>query len=158
MILNEKLSDHFELREFCVSASFPDLVEPVPEEYLPNVRKLVTSVLEPMRRLWHPMTVLSGYRSAKLNAAVGGSETSQHRRAEAADITAHRVRELFMAMLSRANKFPTGQVIGYPRQKFVHIALPSERYPVPTFFICIGPKRYQQVTNLDEATRLWKAS
>jgi uncharacterized protein YcbK (DUF882 family) len=157
VILNEKLSDHFGLSEFTVSARYPELAEPVPDHLLNNVRRLVTEVLEPIRRLWHPMTVLSGYRSEKLNKAVGGSATSQHRNAEAADIRTQNVRGLFMAMLARQKKFPTGQVIGYPANNFVHIALPSQRYPVPTFFIATGPKRYQQVSNLDEATRLWKA-
>ena len=35
-----------------------------------------------------PITVNSGYRCDKLNAAVGGVPTSQHRLGEAADITA----------------------------------------------------------------------
>lgn len=37
--------------------------------------------------LGHPMIVSSGYRSPKLNAAVGGSKTSAHCRGEAIDFT-----------------------------------------------------------------------
>lgn len=35
--------------------------------------------------LGHPMQILSGYRSPKLNAAVGGSRTSQHMSGQAVD-------------------------------------------------------------------------
>lgn len=50
---------------------------------------LVDNVLDPLRE-WYgkPITVNSGYRSPKLNTAVGGSKTSQHMKGEAADITA----------------------------------------------------------------------
>ena len=37
--------------------------------------------------LGHPVIVSSGFRSAKLNAAIGGSKTSSHMTGEALDIT-----------------------------------------------------------------------
>lgn len=50
---------------------------------------LVDNVLDPLREWYEkPITVNSGYRSPKLNTAVGGSKTSQHMKGEAADITA----------------------------------------------------------------------
>jgi zinc D-Ala-D-Ala carboxypeptidase len=151
-----QLSEHFALEEMTVSAGHPELVEPIPHHLMPNVERLATEILEPIRRLWHPMRVLSCYRPDKLNRAVGGSPTSQHREAGAADIQTQNERGLFMSMIQRPNKFPTGQVIGYPRQHFVHIALPSKRYPTPTFFVCIAPKVYQQVNNAAEANRFWE--
>ena len=49
---------------------------------------LTDSVLDPLRKLYgKPIKVTSGYRCPKLNAAVGGSQNSQHMRGEAADIT-----------------------------------------------------------------------
>ena len=51
--------------------------------------RLIDNCLDPIRRMWgRPITVNSGYRCDKLNAAVGGVPTSQHRLGEAADITA----------------------------------------------------------------------
>lgn len=48
---------------------------------------LVANVLDPLREAWgRPIVVTSGYRSAKLNRAVGGAARSQHCRGEAADI------------------------------------------------------------------------
>lgn len=50
---------------------------------------LVNNVLDPVRETWgKPITVNSGFRCPKLNAAVGGVATSQHVRGEAADISA----------------------------------------------------------------------
>ena len=40
-----------------------------------------------------PIIVNSGYRSQTVNKAVGGVPTSQHRRGEAADITAGSVKK-----------------------------------------------------------------
>lgn len=49
---------------------------------------LVDNVLDPARqRLGAPVFVTSGYRSPRLNKAVGGVPNSQHQRGEAADIT-----------------------------------------------------------------------
>jgi hypothetical protein len=48
---------------------------------------LCAAVLDPLRRhLGKPVRVNSAYRSPAVNAAVGGSKTSQHMRGEAADI------------------------------------------------------------------------
>ena len=50
---------------------------------------LMWNALDPIRRMWgKPIIVNSGYRCPKLNAAIGGSATSQHMKGEAADITA----------------------------------------------------------------------
>ncbi len=81
-----RISKNFEMREFAVSASFPHLVNPVPEMYMQNVIALVERVLQPIcdETGWHD-EITSGYRSPMLNRAVGGSKTSQHMRGEAAD-------------------------------------------------------------------------
>ena len=52
-----------------------------------NLQQLCLHVLEPLRaHLGHAVRINSGYRSAKLNAAVGGVKTSDHTRGCAADI------------------------------------------------------------------------
>ena len=87
------------------------------------------------------MRVLSGYRSPRLNAAVGGSATSQHLCAEAADLAPANGRDalaLFALLRARAAggaALPHGQVIYYPDRGFAHVALPSRRYPHPAFFV-----------------------
>lgn len=52
-----------------------------------NLRALVTNVLQPIRDRFGPVRITSGYRNHRLNAAVGGSPTSQHRTGEAADFS-----------------------------------------------------------------------
>jgi len=51
------------------------------------LERLVENVLDPLREAWGaPIIVTSGYRSPKLNAAVGGARGSQHTYGQAADI------------------------------------------------------------------------
>ena len=52
-----------------------------------NLESLVLNILDPLRAAWGgAIKVTSGYRSAELNKAVGGSPTSAHRYGYAADI------------------------------------------------------------------------
>jgi hypothetical protein len=47
---------------------------------------LCQNVLEPLRQIVQkPVIITSGYRSKKLNAAIGGSSSSQHTKGQAAD-------------------------------------------------------------------------
>lgn len=49
---------------------------------------LVDNVLDPLRTAYGaPIRITSGYRSPRLNAAVGGAKSSHHLRGMAADIT-----------------------------------------------------------------------
>lgn len=80
---------YFTIKELCVSASHPRLVE-IPnswsQEYK-NIVRLIDTVLDPLRgKLGKPIRVSSGYRPELLNNAVGGSKTSAHRYGLAADI------------------------------------------------------------------------
>jgi hypothetical protein len=154
-----QLSEHFWLHEFSVSAGHPELAKGVPPGMIFNVTKLVTEVLQPLRDAWgKPLTVLSGYRSEELNDAVGGSPTSQHRKAQAADVSSDDPYGLFVKMLTMEPRLPSGQVILYSKARgnFCHIATPSERYPVPTFFICLKPKTYTRVSSVAALKSLWK--
>lgn len=47
---------------------------------------LCKSVLQPLRNALGPISVTSGFRSAKLNKAIGGARRSHHTRGMAADI------------------------------------------------------------------------
>jgi uncharacterized protein YcbK (DUF882 family) len=53
-----------------------------------NLKALVENILDPLRSAYgRPITVTSGYRSNRLNTAVGGAVGSQHMSGQAADIT-----------------------------------------------------------------------
>lgn len=84
-----KLSNNFYLIEFTKSqvAERLNIDNSVTHEHKHNIEKLVTKLLQPLRyKLNNVITISSGYRSDKLNTAIGGSSRSQHCKGEAADI------------------------------------------------------------------------
>ena len=84
-----QLTPHFKLSEFenSSTARTRGINNKVPEHFIPSLRTLCTEVLEPLRAIVkEPIIISSGYRCPQLNAAVGGSKTSQHMKGEAADI------------------------------------------------------------------------
>jgi len=82
------LSDHFTLQEFVTSQTATRLGINNTPDASTSVRlmELCENVLEPVRVEFGPVIISSGYRSPKLNQAIGGSENSQHCKGEAADI------------------------------------------------------------------------
>ena len=84
-----KLSEHLDLSEVTRSDSAKRKGisnEPTPE-HLENFKKLAENIFEPIRKHFgKPIHLSSGYRSKALNAAIGGSATSQHCTGEAIDI------------------------------------------------------------------------
>lgn len=90
----EKLSEHFTLGEMTASSSHPEIYNVPPPAYVDNLRRLC-SWLEELRRTYAesycdcrdtPLRISSGYRSEKLNRAVGGERQSNHLTGCAADI------------------------------------------------------------------------
>ncbi len=149
------LSVNFSLNEFEVSASHPELVTPVPEALQPKMQQLVDACLQPLRTWWgRRIDILSGYRSPSLNQKVGGSPTSQHTQAEAADFTTQGLRDLFAGMLAGDVKIACGQVIYYPHSNFVHVAIPGARYTEPSFFVSRSSKKYERVRTVADLRRL----
>lgn len=84
------LSKNFTLAELTVSqAASRNGIDNIPgPAQIAALRLLCEKVLQPIRDHYgKPVVVSSGYRSPKVNRAVGGSPTSQHVAGEAADIT-----------------------------------------------------------------------
>lgn len=105
-----KMSE-FECRDGC----------PMPASARENIETLVEAVLDPAReKFGKPITVNSGYRCPRHNAAVGGVPNSQHMRGEAADVSAGSAqasREVGK-IIEQLGKFD--QLIYYPT--FVHVS------------------------------------
>ena len=80
----EPISPHFTFEELTHTAQRGLDNTPSPEIEA-SLKRLARSILEPVRLLVGPMYISSGYRSPAVNAAVGGSEKSQHMKGEAAD-------------------------------------------------------------------------
>ena len=97
MNLNQKLSEHFTLREFVRSATADRLgIDNTPQmSHVARMCHLCQRVLEPLRRQYGRIVITSGYRCPELNRSVGGVASSQHQRGEAADI---RIPDMFTGM------------------------------------------------------------
>lgn len=106
------LTEHFSLDEFTASATAKArgiANVPGPAE-IQALQSLALNVLEPTRRSLGPLYVLSGFRSAALNAAVGGAQESQHRVGEAADVASRTIPTASLFAWMRAN-VPFDQLI-----------------------------------------------
>ena len=85
-----KVSDHFSLEELCESeiAMRKGIDNTLPDDMLQNIRLLAAGLERVRYVLKVPVYISSGYRCPELNKAVGGSTSSDHMKAQAADFTA----------------------------------------------------------------------
>ena len=84
-----KLSEHLDLSEVTrsESAKRKGISNMPTEAHIANIKLLAEKIFEPIRNHFRcPIIISSGYRSKELNAAIGGSLTSQHCQGEAIDI------------------------------------------------------------------------
>jgi hypothetical protein len=116
---------YFTLRELTVTnQQLPNLPN---DEQTKNLFMLVENLLDPLReKFGAPVMVNSGFRSAAVNAAVGGAKSSQHCTGQAADIRCKDNAKLFK--LIREN-FLFDQLIwekGNDRQpQWIHVSWKS---------------------------------
>ena len=91
-----------------------------------NLTALVANILDPLREAYgKPIVVSSGYRSPKLNRAVGGAAKSQHVTGQAADIhtlsdTPADNKKLYDLILKL--KLPFDQLINEYNFNWVHVS------------------------------------
>ena len=135
--LTTKLSEHFSLGEFVRSSTAQRMgIDNTPDaEAIENMRNLSTKVLEPLREhVGQPIVITSGYRTKKLNTAVGGVETSQHLRGEAADLKVEsekQAREWIRWMMDNL-KFDQLILEKQGPKVWVHVSLKRNRQQVRT--------------------------
>lgn len=114
---------YFSLREFERSQTAIDLNigNAIPPAQIQNITKLISTVLNPARALLGaPIIVTSGYRSPRLNKAVGGAKNSYHMRGRAADITTQK-KEQLDDLYNILKNLPHTELIRY--KTFIHVAL-----------------------------------
>jgi len=125
-----QLSPHFALAEMVATSqralAARNAAEAVP--YTASLRALCETLLEPVRARFGPVSIHSGFRCPALNAAIGGSKTSQHMRGEAADF--HCVRaslEEVMRWIVQDSGLAYGQVIAEAHRPgpptWIHLSL-----------------------------------
>ena len=96
------------------------------QEVKDNLNALIDNVLDPLRELYgKPIIVNSGYRSFKLNKAVGGAKNSQHLVGQASDIrtvqnTKESNKQLFE--LIKNSKLPFDQLINEYDYNWVYVS------------------------------------
>lgn len=128
------LTNNFSLHEMIKSetASRRDMDNyPHSDEVIQNLTTLCEQVLQPLRDVYGVgIKVNSGYRSPDVNAAVGGSRTSDHCKGQAADIEIPGVPNADLAQYI-ADNFEFTQLIlefytqGIPDSGWVHVSYDS---------------------------------
>lgn len=131
-----KLTDNFSLSEFESSdtAARLDIDNSVPNHLMTNLMTLATWLQILRNRLTKHLgketaiLITSGYRCAELNRAVGGSKSSSHIHALAADIKVPglSVDALFAFIRDFMQDMPADQVI-HEFGRWVHVSVPSAR-------------------------------
>lgn len=77
------VTPNFDTSEFEVTST--GIPNRLPTRYVKRVAALCTAILQPLRDRFGPVEIHSGFRNKRVNAAVGGSKSSQHVTAEACD-------------------------------------------------------------------------
>jgi len=103
---NQKLSEHFTLRELCKSETATRLgIDNIPKDemIIAKLSAVCEHILEPVRKKYGAFTPNSGYRSVEVNAGVGGRSTSQHCKGEAVDFEVPSISNYDLACWVRDN-------------------------------------------------------
>ena len=119
---------YFTMKELAKSSTADKLgIDNTPtSEASAQLSNLVTHVLDPLREMYgKPITVNSGYRCPKLNAAVGGAKSSQHMRGNAADITAGSKTENKKLFELIRDNLPFDQLLNESDYSWVHVSYVS---------------------------------
>lgn len=161
MDTSQKLGANFALIDFLRSATATQQgISNIPnEKELANLKLLVTNILQPLRDdIKLPIMVNSGFRSEKLNKAVGGVSTSAHRLGYAADIRcpAYKggdVRQfcIYIEAFLKKNKIKFDQLIYefVGGAKWVHIGIKNQKGEQRGQVITIkGNKTYPGIANV----------
>lgn len=129
------ISKHFSWSEFSRSeyAVSHGIDNSIPTKYKPNIKVLVTTVLEPFRdNSGWVVRITSGYRCVEVNEGVGGVEDSKHTTGQAADIMCYKLsgnQRVLCETTEVVKKFESLGLLGfvtiiqYPERKFCHIQL-----------------------------------
>lgn len=118
-----KLGNNFTLDEFTRTSTGLDNIPG--DKEIENLRALVKYILQPLRDyLGKPISISSGYRSSLVNEAVGGADSSQHSKGQAADFSvAGMTNQQIIDTIRRLN-LPYDQLIDEQLngKKWVHVS------------------------------------
>ena len=114
-----KLTNNFSRKEFeCKDGS------PMTENQFKNIQELAKNLQVLRDELDEPINITNAYRSRAHNAAIGGSQSSQHCLGKAADIYVKSLKPKELAKviegLIKEGKMSEGGIGIYSKNKFVH--------------------------------------
>jgi uncharacterized protein YcbK (DUF882 family) len=125
---SKKLSENFTLGEFFVSSSYPDIAKGMnpTKEQVDGCVIFAVCVLQPLRDKFGPVRITSGVRDRLLNEAVGGVESSQHRRGKGVDVYCPGIRDMVVVYhwIKDDLKWP-GELFYYQKRGHCHIGIPE---------------------------------
>ncbi len=130
-----QLSKHFHLSEFTKSqtASRRGINNTPNGAQVQALKLLCEKVLEPVREHYgKPVVISSGFRSARLNRAIGGSRTSQHSKGEAADFEIAGVSNVEVCRWMEKNLNYDQLILefytpGLPNSGWIHVSFSANR-------------------------------
>lgn len=125
------ISQNFALKEFLVSqtATRHGIDMTPPPEIVLNIRRLVTTVMQPLRDVVGPLLISSGYRPEDLNSLIGGSKTSAHRFGCATDFYSNHYSPLDLCNKIVELDLPFDQVI-HEFGDWVHVGIRWDNKPI----------------------------
>jgi uncharacterized protein YcbK (DUF882 family) len=140
------LSKNFTLEELTISqeAARSGLPNKPTVEHVENLLALCENILQPLRdKVKRPVIVSSGYRSTTINRRIGGSQSSQHTKGQAADFTIPGMSVAEVVQFVRRMELPFDQLID-EYSKWVHVSYsPRNRRQVLTARYIGGKTVYQ---------------
>lgn len=126
-VLENKIpnAENFRYKEFIKSeTAIRHNIANIPnEQEWQNIELLTSRVLQPIRNVFGPIRILSGYRSKKVNTLINGSTTSNHCRGEAADIEPIDAKITFLEIIDwvTSNLEFRNLILEYPPYGWIHI-------------------------------------
>ena len=128
--MSTKITEHFTVEELTASptAKAKGIKNTPTPEHLANMKYVCEKILEPVRaHFGKPIKINSSYRCPALNAAVGGSKTSDHCKGMAADIEIPGVANADLAQWIMDNLDYTQLILefytpGIPDSGWVHVS------------------------------------
>lgn len=129
--------DHFAWSE--LQRTSTGLNNAAPSRAMTCLQILVQHFLDPLRKhLGRPIRITSGYRSAAVNKAVGGSKTSRHMTGEASDLKADGLDAHAILASIEALGLSYDQIIAYAPSRGGHVHVQ----------ICAGAKSKHRMQRL----------
>jgi len=146
------LSPHFSFREFVKSDyAIRHGLDNIPSSWeIECMRALCENVMEPIRTLCGDKTIIitSGYRSKIVNAGIGGSKTSQHKKGQAADFEVLGMGNKAVINLIRKSEIQWDQLIyEFGEEGWVHVSyakdvIPQRHMVLTAVHVAMGGVRY----------------